>query len=94
MADKHDAEHNAEQTRLTLEQLSQTLEVMSHVVERLRQHLDRQLSLTAELFGDEDRLRAEALKERRAGAEKLREESLVVEISHRELEEGSDHKVH
>lgn len=94
MADKHDAKENAEQTLLTLEQLSQTLEVMSHVVERLKQHLDRQLSLTAELFGDEQKLRAAELKERREAAEKLREDSLIVEISHRELEDGADHKLH
>lgn len=94
MADKQDAEQNAEQTLHSLEQLSQTLEVMSHVVERLKQHLDRQLSLTAELFNDDKKVREAELREQREAARRLQQDSLVVEISHRELEEGTDHTVH
>jgi hypothetical protein len=44
MSDKSDVELNSEQTLITLEQLSQTLEVMTHVVDRLKQHLNRQMS--------------------------------------------------
>ena len=57
MTDKKEVEQNAEQTLITLDQLSQTLEVMSHVVDRLKQHLSRQLSLNAELFQDEENLK-------------------------------------
>jgi hypothetical protein len=37
MSDKSDVELNSEQTLITLEQLSQTLEVMTHVVDRCRE---------------------------------------------------------
>ena len=56
MADKKDVEQNAEQTLITLDQLSQTLEVMTCVVDRLKQHLTRQMSLNAEMFGDEQKV--------------------------------------
>ena len=94
MADKHDAEQNAEQTMITLEQLSQTLEVMSCVVDRLKQHLDRQLSLTAEMFEDEQEVLEAELLDQQAGSQQLHNESYIVEITHRELEEGADHTVH
>ena len=64
-----EASQNAEQTLLTLEQLSQTLEVMTAVVDRLKSHLTRQLSLTQELFNDEEKLRKAEAEER---AEKSR----------------------
>jgi hypothetical protein len=94
MTDKHDAEQNAEQTLITLDQLSQTLEVMSCVVERLKQHLDRQLSLTAELFEDEQKVLEAEQRERKESAKQLQQDSFVVEITHREMEEGADHTVH
>lgn len=94
MADKQDAKDNAEETLITLDQLSQTLEVMSCVVERLKSHLDRQMSLTAELFGDEQELRKAELEARKAGSEELEKERHIVEISHQELEEGADPVVH
>jgi hypothetical protein len=93
MSDKSDVELNSEQTLITLEQLSQTLEVMTHVVDRLKQHLNRQMSLNAELFQDEEKLRKEEAAERLESSKKLQEKSFVVEITQQELEEGSDSKI-
>ncbi len=92
MSDKKDVEENAEQTLITLEQLSQTLEVMSHVVERLKQHMTRQMSLNAELFQDEEKLRKAEAEERAEASRKLQQKSFVVEITQQELEESSDGK--
>ncbi len=93
MSDKHDAEKNSEQTLITLEQLSQTLEVMSCVVERLKSHLNRQMSLNAELFRDEEKVRKAEAEEREEASRKLQQRSFVVEISQQELEEGPDGKI-
>jgi DNA-binding helix-hairpin-helix protein with protein kinase domain len=87
-----DATQNAEQTLLTLEQLSQTLEVMSAVVDRLKGHLTRQLSLTQELFNDEEKLRKAEAEERAEKSRRLQQESFVVEITQKELETGSKGK--
>ena len=93
MSDKHDVEKNSEQTLITLDQLSQTLEVMSCVVDRLKQHLNRQMSLNAELFQDEENvLKAEA-EERAQASKQLKKESFVVEITQQELDEGKNSKV-
>ena len=88
MADHKDIEKNAEDTLLTLEQLSQTLEVMTCVVDRLKSHLTRQMSLNAELFQDEERLRQAEAEERAEKSRQLKKESVMVEITQRELEEG------
>ena len=88
MADQKDIEQNSEQTLLTLEQLSQTLEVMTCVVDRLKSHLTRQMSLNAELFQDEERLRQAEAEERAEKSKQLKKESVVVEITQQELEEG------
>lgn len=88
MADKKDVEQNAEQTLMTLEQLSQTLEVMTCVVDRLKTHLTRQMSLNAELFNDEEKVRKAQEAERVEAAKRLQQESFVVEITQREMEEG------
>ena len=90
MADKKDVEKNSEQTLITLDQLSQTLEVMSCVVDRLKQHLTRQMSLNAEMFQDEAKVAKAEAEERVEASKKLQQESFVVEISQKELEEGSD----
>ena len=90
MADKKDVEQNAEQTLITLDQLSQTLGVMTCVVDRLKQHLTRQLSLNAEIFGDEQKVAQAEAEERAQASKQLQQESFVVEISQKELEEGSD----
>ncbi|HWK54205.1 MAG TPA: hypothetical protein VNR18_07550 [Hyphomicrobiales bacterium] len=86
MADKQDIEQNAEQTLMTLEQLSQTLEVMTCVVDRLKQHLTRQMSLNSELFHDEEKLRKAQEAERVEATKRLQQESFVVEITQKELE--------
>lgn len=93
MSDKSDVELNSEQTLITLEQLSQTLEVMTHVVDRLKLHLNRQMSLNAELFQDEEKLRKAEAEERAEASKRLQEKSFVVEITQQELDEGSDSKV-
>jgi hypothetical protein len=87
-----EASQNAEQTLLTLEQLSQTLEVMSAVVDRLKGHLTRQLSLTEELFNDEEKLRKAEAEQRADSARKLQQESFVVEITQKELEASNKGK--
>ena len=88
MADQEDIQKNSEQTLLTLEQLSQTLEVMTCVVDRLKNHLTRQMSLNAELFQDEEKLRQAQEQERAEQAQKLQQESFVVEITQQEIEQG------
>ena len=90
MADKKDVEKNSEQTLITLDQLSQTLEVMTCVVDRRKQHLTRQMSLNAEMFQDEAKVEKAEAQERVEATKKLQQESFVVEISQKELEEGSD----
>lgn len=92
MADKKDVEQNAEQTLITLDQLSQTLEVMTCVVDRLKQHLTRQMSLNAEMFGDDRKVALAEAEEREQASRQLQQESFVVEISQKELEEGGDPK--
>jgi len=92
MADKQDVEKNSEQTLITLEQLSQTLEVMTCVVDRLKQHLTRQMSLNAELFNDEEKVRKAEAEQRAESSRKLQQESFVVEITQKELEEGGKGK--
>jgi hypothetical protein len=92
MADKKDVEQNAEQTLITLDQLSQTLEVMTCVVDRLKQHLTRQMSLNAEIFDDGKKVAQAEAEERAQATRQLQQESFVVEISQKELEEGSDPK--
>jgi hypothetical protein len=87
-----EASQNAEQTLLTLEQLSQTLEVMTAVVDRLKSHLTRQLSLTQELFNDEEKLRKAEAEERAEKSRRLQQESFVVEITQKELESGAKGK--
>lgn len=87
-----EASQNAEQTLLTLEQLSQTLEVMSAVVDRLKTHLTRQMSLTQEMFNDEEKLRKAEAEERAEKSRRLQQESFVVEITQKELEQGAKGK--
>lgn len=90
MAEKKDVEQNSEQTLITLGQLSQTLEVMTCVVDRLKSHLTRQMSLNAEMFQDEAKIEKAEAEERAEASKQLQQEGFVVEISQKELEEGSD----
>lgn len=48
MSEEKQSENDPERTLLTLDQLSQTIEVMTSVVNRLRQHLSEQLKAQAE----------------------------------------------
>ena len=48
MSEEKPSENDPERTLLTLDQLSQTIEVMTSVVNRLRQHLSEQLKTQAE----------------------------------------------
>jgi hypothetical protein len=90
MAEKKAVEQNSEQTLITLDQLSQTLEVMTCVVDRLKSHLTRQMSLNAEMFQDEAKIEKAEAEERAEASKQLQQEGFVVEISQKELEEGSD----
>ena len=63
---------------------------MTCVVDRLKQHLTRQMSLNAEMFQDEAKVAKAEAEERVEATKKLQQESFVVEISQKELEEGSD----
>mgnify|MGYP006125003167 FL=1 len=89
MAEKKDVEQNSEQTLITLDQLSQTLGVMTCVVDRLKSHLTRQMSLNAEMFQDEAKIEKAEAEERAEASKQLQQEGFVVEISQKELEEGS-----
>ena len=90
MTDKKYMEKNAQQTLIILDQLSQTLEVMTCVVERLKRHLVRQTSLNAEMFEDERELLQAEQEDRARTSGQLQRESFAVEISQQELEQGSD----
>lgn len=94
MAGKQDVDKNAEQTLLTLDQLSQTLALMTNVVDRLKQQVTRQVSLNAELFNDRKQVEDAEREDQARGARTLREQSFVVEISQQELEDGIDPVVH
>lgn len=48
MSEDKQSDNDPERTLLTLDQLSQTIEVMTNVVNRLRQHLSEQLRAQAE----------------------------------------------
>ena len=87
MSDKEKLDKNyssdPERTLITLEQLSQTIEVMTSVVDRLRQHLSEQLKnqIEARLLKDSNETApvTEAQKELE-DAIMQKEESCVVEI--------------
>jgi hypothetical protein len=49
MSDKKYSENDPERTLITLDQLSQTIEVMTSVVNRLRQHLSDQIKARREI---------------------------------------------
>ncbi len=90
MSDEKYTENDPERTLITLDQLSQTIEVMTSVVNRLRQHLSEQIKAqTLEKEADEaDQQSAtqEAATAAEAEAPKS-QESFVVEISQPETDE-------
>ena len=63
---------------------------MTCVVDRLKSHLTRQMSLNAEMFQDEAKIEKAEAEERAEASKQLQQEGFVVEISQKELEEGSD----
>ena len=65
---------------------------MTAVVDRLKSHLTRQLSLTQELFNDEEKLRKIEAEQRAEQSRRLQQESFVVEITQKELEQVSKGK--
>jgi hypothetical protein len=55
MSEEKQSENDPERTLLTLNQLSQTIEVMTSVVNRLRQHLGEQLKAQAQHSREEEK---------------------------------------
>ncbi len=101
MSEEKQTENDPERTLLTLDQLSQTIEVMTSVVNRLRQHLSEQLQAQAQARAAQqsrDQQQAEAgnepeeSKKLKAKPDKAssegneREESFVVEIKQQEAD--------
>jgi len=99
MSDKKYADDDPERTLVTLDQLSQTIEVMTSVVNRLRRHLSEQINAQLESkteIQDELELLAAAQEMVEAKIENEPEEvqqgsgdkreSFVVEISQQEVE--------
>lgn len=99
MSDEKYADDDPERTLVTLDQLSQTIEVMTSVVNRLRRHLSDQIKAQLEAQQELSALAAaqaeEAAAERENDGEPIVVESLnqedaresfVVEISQQEVE--------
>lgn len=91
MKDKKYADDDPERTLVTLDQLSQTIEVMTSVVNRLRRHLSDQIQ--AQLDAREAELEATAKAEEQESSsadskqtQDGKRESFVVEISQHEIE--------
>ena len=83
MSDSKYSENDPERTLITLDQLSQTIEVMTSVVNRLRQHLSQQIAARQEFEQLEQEQLQEELSQEAASEER---ESFVVEISQPESE--------
>ncbi len=102
MKDKKYADDDPERTLVTLDQLSQTIEVMTSVVNRLRRHLSDQIKAQLEAQEAADSLpaaRSDSEDQANAGAPATekdaataqqshdkKRESFVVEISQQEIE--------
>lgn len=95
MSDKKSDARDAEKTLITLDQLSQTIEVMTSVVNRLKRHLNQQLNLDADLLGEDKKLSlVEEGRKPEKSLNKVPEGGLVVEISQQELErENLDNQI-
>lgn len=95
MSDKKYTEDDPERTLITLDQLSQTIEVMTSVVNRLREHLSEQLRtqvedvenppVNLETTGPETTGPAQSDTENSEQA-KLKKERFIVEISQQDAE--------
>ena len=98
MSEKKYADDDPERTLVTLDQLSQTIEVMTSVVNRLRRHLSdqikAQLESSAQQASSESQAETAAAESPQSGSEKSeldrqreqQRESFVVEISQQEVE--------
>lgn len=91
MSEEKHADNDPERTLVTLEQLSQTIEVMTSVVNRLRQHLSEQLKATADAAlcaeGSTEKTEKEVQTDivaDTAVATEQKKESFVVEIRQQE----------
>lgn len=95
MSEEKQTENDPEKTLLTLDQLSQTIEVMTSVVNRLREHLSEQLKAQA---AEQAKLKEEAelaaaleaeiasQAETEQAVPASKKESFVVEIKQQEAE--------
>ena len=96
MSEEKQTENDPEKTLLTLDQLSQTIEVMTSVVNRLREHLSEQLKAQA---AEQAKLKEEAelaaaleaeiasqTETEQAAQSASNKESFVVEIKQQEAE--------
>ncbi|MDP6537807.1 MAG: hypothetical protein QGG02_16005 [Gammaproteobacteria bacterium] len=92
MSDKDQLDNDPERTLITLEQLSQTIEVMTSVVNRLRQHLSEQLRAQIQEQQREEQLDQQepATKQQASktplASENQQRERFVVEIKQQETE--------
>lgn len=92
MSDNKYTENDPERTLITLDQLSQTIEVMTSVVNRLRQHLSEQLKAQTEAEAEaEAPAEAETAQQaqdatKKPQTAKQKRESFVVEINQQETE--------
>ena len=98
MNDNKQPENDSERTLITLDQLSQTIEVMTSVVNRLRQHLSEQLKTQIEeqkILKTKEVLSTEvnAVSNTSKKTAKKKKESFIVEISQPEPDpEPKDNK--
>ena len=79
MSNKKYSENDPERTLITLDQLRQTIEVMTSVVNRLRQHLSQQIVTRKEIEEIARKNRAAGLPE--PVTHKPRNKGVVVEVS-------------
>ncbi|MEX0965469.1 MAG: hypothetical protein WDZ52_15695 [Pseudohongiellaceae bacterium] len=91
MKDKKYADDDPERTLITLDQLSQTIEVMTSVVNRLRRHLSDQIKAQLEAQEELSAAQVSAAATETAEAELQqsqanKRDSFVVEISQQEID--------
>ncbi len=96
MSNKDQLDNDPERALITLEQLSQTIEVMTSVVNRLRQHLSEQLRAQIEeqqreeQLGQQELAAAQEIEQQSnktpQASENQQRESFVVEIKQQETE--------
>ncbi|MBL4819369.1 MAG: hypothetical protein JKY98_00050 [Gammaproteobacteria bacterium] len=94
MSDNKYSENDPERTLITLDQLSQTIEVMTSVVNRLREHLSQQITAKQELEELEKSFALEKQHDTEVVLENPEQESFVVEITQTEIEiDSKDDKI-